>query len=127
MRVSSPLLVRFDSGRSLHEGVGGALKLAADLARERTPAWDVKSRHIFNGLGKGIGRALNLRGARDSTLHLPAGLSRQRTPIGVNSRDSGSVDNGGDRHGKKSSEGELHFVGLFKNKKDDDSKRELVL
>lgn len=126
-RVNSPLLVRFDSGRSLREGVGSALELAAYLARESTPARNVKFRHIFNGLGKGISRALDLRGTRDSTLHLPARLSRQLTPITDVGRDSGSVDNGGGHHGNKSSEGELHFAGLFEDKKDDDSKKELVL
>ena len=119
--------MRFDSGRSLREGVGSALELATDLARESTPTRNVKFRHIFNGLGKGIGRALDLRGARDSTLHLPARLSRQRTPITVIGRDSGSMDNGGGHHGNKSSEGELHFAGLFEDKKDDGNKRELVL
>lgn len=135
-RYKATLLVRFDSGSSLREGVGraldivgslgSALELAADLARESTPARDMKFRHLFNGLGKGISRALDLRGARDSTLHLPARLSRQPTPIAI-ARNSGSMDNGGSHHGSESSEGELHFAGLFENDKDDDNERELVL
>lgn len=75
-RVNLLILVGFDSGRSLCEGVGSALELAADLARKSTPARNVKFRHILNGLGKGIGRTLDLRGVRDSTLHLTARLFR---------------------------------------------------